>query len=124
MGEAPNSEFRKRLGMEKVMPFQHLPTQKEPMRYNPKMRAYTLNKSYIMNKYFDMIKTGNLLFPSWETSQKHLQDIRNIIIEYDEEKNSERYTNIGPDDFAHATLFGALAAIMSLDNLNTQQFLQ
>ena len=45
MGEAPNSEFRNRLGLEKVWPFQHLPTQKEPVRYNPKMRAYTMNKT-------------------------------------------------------------------------------
>lgn len=112
MGEAPNSEFRNRLGLEKVISFQHLPTQKEPMAYNPRMRAYTLNKTFIMTKFFKMIKSGKLKFPNYNECANILTDLRNVLIEYDEEKNTERYTNVGPDDFVHATIFASVAAML------------
>lgn len=117
MGEAPNSEFRARLGLEKVMPFQHLPTQKEPMRYNPKMAAYTLNKTNVMNMFFNMLKKGKLRLPKWsDIETTAATDIQNIIIEYDEEKNTQRFTNIGPDDFVHATLFACMAGMFILED--------
>ncbi len=117
MGEAPNSEFRSRLGLEKVISFQHLPTQKEPIAYNPKMRAYTMNKTFIMNKFFKMIKTGKLKFPAYEDCANILADLRNVLIEYDEEKNTERYTNVGPDDFAHATIFAMVAGLILFEGM-------
>lgn len=116
MGEAPNSEFRKRLGVEKVFPFQHLPTQKEPMRYNPKMKAYTLNKTFVMNRFFKMVKSERLLFPKWEDFEVMSSDISNVIIDYNEEKNTEKFTNIGPDDFVHATLFATLGLVSLSSN--------
>lgn len=115
MGEAPNSEFRNRLGPEKVLAFQHLPTQKEPIKYNAKMRAYTMNKNYIMNKFFEMLKKGKLRLPRWEDIDELARDVRNVIIEYDEKKNTQKYTNTGPDDFVHSTLFATVAAIMLFD---------
>ncbi len=117
MGEAPNSEFRNRLGLEKVWPYQHLPTQKEPVRYNPKMRAYTMNKNWVMNKFFTMLKKGKLRLPNYQDIEPMTTDIRNVIIEYDEDKNKEKYTNVGPDDFVHATLFGSMALMMLTDSL-------
>lgn len=115
MGEAPNSEFRQRLGVEKVIAFQHLPTQKEPIKYNAKMRAYTMNKNYIMNKYFELLKNGKLRLPRWEDIKDLAHDIRNIIIEYDEVKNTQKFSNTGPDDFAHSSLYGVVAGIMFFD---------
>jgi len=115
MGEAPNSEFRKRLGVEKVLAFQHLGAQKEPIKYNAKMRAYTMNKNYIMNKYFELIKNGKLRLPRWEDISHLASDARNVIIEYDEDKNTQKFTNVGPDDFVHSSLFGSIAAIMFYD---------
>ena len=117
MGEAPNSEFRKRLGLEKVFAFQHLSTQKEPLRYNNKMRAYTMNKNFIMNKYFNMLKSGKLRLPRWEDFEDIAQDITNVIKEYDEEKNTEKFTNIGPDDFVHSSLFASVAAMILLPGI-------
>ena len=116
MGEAPNSEFRSRLGLAKVMPFQHLPSQKEPMRYNSKMMAYTLNKTNVMNMFFNMLKKGKLRLPKWASSEGIVSDIQNVIIEYDEEKNTQRYTNIGPDDYVHATLFACMAGMFTFED--------
>jgi len=117
MGEASNSEFRQRLGPEKVMPFQHLATQKEPIHFNPKMRAYTLNKNYVMNLFFKMIKTGKIEFPNYPEMKFYLDDLRNVVIEYDEEKNSERYTNIGADDWTHSTLYAILLALFLFEGV-------
>lgn len=116
MGEAPNSEFRKRLGLAKVMPFQHLPTQKEPMKYNPKMSAYTLNRNYVMNLYFNLLKKGKLRHPHWEDIEDMASDIQNVIIEYDEIKNTQKYVNIGPDDFVHATIFACMAGMFMFED--------
>lgn len=124
MGEAPNSEFRTRLGLEKVMPFQHLPSQKEPMRYNPKMRAYTLNKNYVMNMLFNMLKRGKLRLPRWEGFSDIANDFLNTLIEYDEDNNKQRYINIGPDDFVHATLFACMAGMFTFDNPSIRESLQ
>ena len=117
MGEAPNSEFREKLGPEKVFPFQHLSTQKEPMRYNPKMRAYTLNKTHVMTMFFKLIKKGKVLFPRYSMMRDMLSDLRNVVIEYDEDKNTERYTNIGPDDFTHSTLYGVMLAMFLFEGI-------
>lgn len=115
MGEAPNSEFRKRLGVEKVLAFQHHGSQKEPIKFNGKMRAYTMNKNYIMNKYFEMLKGGKLRLPRWEDISDLATDARNVIIEYDEDRNTQKFTNVGPDDFVHSSLFASVAAIMLFD---------
>lgn len=124
MGEAPNSEFRNRLGLEKVMPFQHLPTQKEPMRYNPKMSAYTLNKNYVMTMFFRMLKTGKIRLPHWEDISEIAQDALNIVIEYDEDKNTQKFVNLGPDDFAHATLYAVMAGMFIFDHAGLKENLQ
>jgi hypothetical protein len=122
MGEAPNSEFRARLGPEKVLAFQHIHTQKEIFKYNSKMRAFTLNRNYVMTKYFDMLKRGHLRLPHWEDISDIAQDIRNVIIEFDEVKNTQKFVNTGPDDFVHATIF-AVMSLMSLSSNNLNKFL-
>lgn len=119
MGEAPNSEFRNRLGPEKVLAFQHIHTQKDIFKYNNKMRAFTLNRNYVLTKFFEMLKKGHLRLPHWEDFGEISQDIRNILIEYDEVKNTQKFVNVGPDDFVHATIYGVMALMsLSANNLN------
>ena len=111
MGEASNSEFRRRLGVDKVIAFQHLPNQKEIVRWNPKLPAYTLNRTQIMADIFSEMQRGNFELPAWDDdTDRFMQDILNIQIDYKEESNIMRYENIGPDDFFHATLFATVAA--------------
>lgn len=112
MGEAPNSEFRDKLGIEKVITYQHLFSQKEMIRWNPKMPAYTLNKNTVLTQFFKWIKQGKIKFPRWEDFSTFEPDLRNVILEFDEEKNTTRYTNVGPDDFVHATVFAMMSAMM------------
>ena len=40
------------------------------------------------------------------------EDILNIQAEYDEDRNTMKYINIGPDDFFHATLYAIIALEM------------
>ena len=113
MGEAANAELRSRLGYEKVIAFQHLPNQKEKVKWNSKMPAYTLSKNQIMDEFFAQIKKGKIKFPKWDDTRHFGDDFLNIQIEYDEERNISRYINIGPDDAAHSTLFAWIAGRLS-----------
>ncbi len=109
MGEASNAELRNRLGLEKVIAFQHLPNQKELIKWNPKMPAYTMSKNQAMDQFFSKIKKRKIIFPKWDHMRHFADDFLNVQIEYDEDRNVSRYINIGPDDAVHATLFAAQA---------------
>jgi len=116
MGEGSNSEIRKRIGFQKVIAYQHVASQKEKMRWNAKMPAYTLNRNTVMTDIFIKIKSGHLKFPKWDDSQPFLQDILNIQCDYNEQIGRMKYVNIGPDDFFHATLYAVIANELSYAN--------
>ena len=63
LGEAPTAEISKRTSFNKVISYQHVPTQKEKMQYNHKLPAYTLNRTAIMTEFFTMIKKKKVIFP-------------------------------------------------------------
>ena len=63
LGEAPTAEIRKRTSFNKVISYQHVPTQKEKMQYNHNLPAYTLNRTAIMTDFFTMIKKRQVVFP-------------------------------------------------------------
>jgi hypothetical protein len=65
-----------------------------------------------MNKFFDLVKKGKLKFPSWDTFYPFAADIQNVIVEFDEEKNTTKYSNIGPDDFVHSTVFSMISTLI------------
>lgn len=109
MGEAPNSEIRNKLGYNRVIAFQHLPTQKEKIRWNPKMPAYTLSRNQIMNEFFQSIRNNKVVFPRWEDVEPFKDDFLNVQMDFDEEKNSMKFTSIGPDDATHSTLYAQVA---------------
>ena len=109
MGEASNAELRNRLGQTKVIAFQHLPNQKERIKWNAKMPAYTLSKNQAMDNFFAKIKKREIILPKWDHTRHFADDFLNVQIEYDEERNVSRYINIGPDDAVHATLFASTA---------------
>lgn len=110
MGEAPNSEFRRRLGYNKVIPFQHMANQKQKLLWNNKMPAYTTSKNGIMTEFFQRIKMGEYVFPHYSTFETFVDDLMNVQNEFDETLNKMKFINIGPDDFAHATIFASVAA--------------
>ncbi len=109
MGEAPNSEIRSKVGYNRVIAFQHLPTQKEKIKWNPKMPAYTLSRNQVMTELFQDIKAGNIVFPRWEDFEPFKDDFLNVQMEFDEEKNKMKYSTIGPDDMVHAVLYAKTA---------------
>jgi hypothetical protein len=111
MGEAPNAEIRSRVGHEKVIAFQHHHTQKEILKWNDKMQAYVINRTASMLRLFNAFKKNKIVLPKWEYTKPFAEDIMNIQAEYNEDQNSMKYTNIGPDDFFHATLY----ALFTLD---------
>ena len=77
------------------------------------MPAYTLNRNYIMNSFFELIKRGQLEFPRYADFSTYIDDILNVQIEYDEERGNSKFINIGPDDFVHATIFALISAQMA-----------
>lgn len=109
MGEAPNSEIREKIGYNRVIAFQHLPTQKERIRWNPKMPAYTLSRNQVMTELFQDIKNGDLVFPRWEDFEHFKEDFLNVQMEFDETKNTMKYVTSGPDDLVHATIYAKTA---------------
>lgn len=123
MGEASNSVLRKILGPQRVISFQHLPNQKELVKWNSKLPAYTLNRTQIMANMFEKFKGKEIIFPKLNDKLEILlQDILNIQMDYKLETNTLRYINKGPDDFLHATLFAVLGAEL-YHGLNTFQSL-
>lgn len=109
MGEAPNSEIRSRIGYQKVIAFQHMASQKKRINWNADMPAYTMNRNQVMTEVFDHIRKGKLLFPQLSDVEPCIEDILNIQTEFNEELGRMKFTNLGPDDFFHATLFAILA---------------
>ena len=112
MGESANSEIRSRLGFTKVIAFQHLPNQKEAIRWNSKMPAYTLSRSQVLDDLFKKIKKRKIVFPRWEDTKPFAEDFLNMQIEYDEDRNTVKYVNIGSDDTVHATCFATISLEM------------
>ena len=109
MGEASNSVLRDKLGVQKVISYQHLPAQKEMVRWNAKMPAYTLNRTQVMSNLFEKFKRQRIILPKPHHELDELvQDILNIQLDYSLETYKLRYINKGPDDFFHATLFALL----------------
>lgn len=119
MGEASNAEIRSRIGYNKVVAFQHEQNQKENVKWNEKLPAFTLSRTKMMQALFDAIRKGKVEFPRWEYFKPFADDILNIQAEYDEEMGRTKYVNIGPDDFFHSLLY----AIISLDLLNGSSLL-
>lgn len=109
LGEATNSELRSRMGIDKVIAFQHAPAQKEKARWNPKMRAYTLNRNQVMTDMFIKLKKNKVVFPRAVDMEPFFEDILNIQTEYNEELGKMKYINMGPDDFFHSLLYAVMA---------------
>ena len=119
MGEASNSEIRSKIGFDRVVAFQHEANQKENIRWNPKLPAFTISRSKMMNALFEGMKKRKVEFPRWDYFKPFADDILNILTEYDEESGKAKFVNVGPDDFFHATLY----AIISLDMLSGSSLL-
>lgn len=109
MGEASNSEIRSKVGNEKLIAFLHNKSQKKPIDYNKNIGVYILNRTANMDRIFSMLKQRKILFPSWEYTKPFAEDILNIRLEYADDEQSYSYTNEGPDDFFHATLYAVVA---------------
>ncbi|MBT7928990.1 hypothetical protein HN682_03620 [Candidatus Peregrinibacteria bacterium] len=87
-----------------------MPNQKKVMEFNSKMPAYTLGRNQVMNMFFQRIKSGAYIFPEGQEFDTFVDDMLNVQNEYNEEMNTMKYVNIGPDDFVHATIFASLSA--------------
>jgi len=109
MGEASNSELRNRLGAHRVVAFQHQANQKEEIKWNSKMNAYTLSRTQIMTRFFSDIKKGKFIFPQWEDWEPFARDILAPVVDYDKDKTKMFYVNSKPDDIFHAMIYGTTA---------------
>lgn len=111
LGEAVNSELRKRLGdSSRLIAMQHHGTQKQKGQWNQRMNAYTLGRNINMTELFSRIRRKEIVFPRWEDFEPFARDILAISIEYDEEKSKMRYINSEADDVFHSMLYGVFVA--------------
>jgi hypothetical protein len=106
MGEASNSELRNTLGPHRVIALQHQANQKEEVRWNSKMNAYTLARTQIMTRFFSDIKKGKFIFPQWEDWEPFAKDLLAPVVDYDDAKTKMFYVNSRPDDIFHAIIYG------------------
>ena len=113
LGESSTSELRSKLGYDRVMNFYYSGSLKEETRWQSKLQAYLLNKVLILNNFFDNIKKGNFIFPRWAEFREYAQDLLNLQIDYNIEKNKTSYFNIGPDDITHAMVFASVLEKMA-----------
>ena len=65
-----------------------------------------------MDDLFTAIRKRKIVFPRWEDTKPFAEDFLNVQMEYDEDRNTVKYINIGPDDTVHATLFAMLSLQM------------
>ncbi len=76
------------------------------------MPAYTVNKTKALNRLFQNIKRGLVVFPAYNSFLDFIEDIYNVQIEADEKLGNIKYVNIGADDFVYATLYATIAATL------------
>lgn len=111
LGEAPNSEIRKKIGYDKLIAYQHVPNQKARSQFNQKMPAFTLSRSKVMTELFEKLKHRKIIFPKWDEIEPFAQEILNISKEADTDRGRIKYTNDRPDDFFQALLYGTETAV-------------
>ena len=115
-GEGINSQIRKQVGYEHLIAYQHMPNQNLRVKYNHKIPAYTTNRTQVIMDFAQRIKDRKIIFPPWQYTKDFAEDILNMSLEYTE-NNKVKIINTGPDDFAHACIYGLLA--MELDSQPT-----
>jgi len=117
MGEASNSEIRKRIGFEKIIAYQFSDSVKQFSQYNPKIPGYVINKSKVIDTFVDGLKEGNILLPNWAEFNQHAREFTNLNLEYDEKFNKRKYTKIGTDDGLMSAIFCYMAAMIVRNNM-------
>jgi len=113
LGEASNSEIKAHIGDSNLVPFFHS-TQKERVKYNPKLSIYTTSRLRVMTEFFSKIKHGKFIFPCWEDFEPFAQDFLATGIEYNMDNTKIKYVNTDPDDSLHSILYATLLAEMDL----------
>lgn len=106
LGEASNSEIRSKIGAHKLVAFQHQANQKEEIKWNSSLNAYTLARTQIMSRFFSDIKKGKFIFPVWEEWEPFAKDFLAPVVDYDKNKVKMFYVNSKPDDAFHALIYG------------------
>ena len=109
LGEASNSEIRASIGEDKLVPFFHS-TQKERLKYNPKIGVYTTSRLRVMTEFFSKIKHQKFIFPCCEEFEPFAEDFLAIGIEYSLDNTKIKFVNSDPDDSLHAILYADLLA--------------
>jgi len=111
LGEASNSEIGSKIGEDKILPFFHS-TQKERIKYNPKMNIYTTSRLKVMTEFFTRIKHKKIIFPNWDEFEPFANDILSTSIEYSKDGTKIKYVNTDPDDSLHAMIYATLLCEM------------
>lgn len=110
-GWGMNNMLRRQLGSERVMIFQHLPRQKENMKWDPIGLKFQLKRNFWVSELFVALKSGKIRFPKWREFEPFARDILAVYTEFSEYTREMRYDHRSsdPDDFMHSLIYCKLA---------------
>lgn len=87
-------------------------SQSSPASYDRVSDRFTINRSYMMSRMFNMILQEQIRFPAWEDFATFGKDILTIRAEDPDESTAAtkqlKYVRVGPDDFFHAMMYALM----------------
>lgn len=110
-GWGMNNMLRRQLGNDKVMVFQHLPKQKQNMKWDQIGQKFQLKRNHWISELFVSLKNGRIRFPRWREFEPFARDILSVYTEYSEYTREMKYDHRSsdPDDFMHSLIYCKLA---------------
>ncbi len=111
-GAAQNAILRETWGLNRVMELQYVSQQRRVIKYDDQTYRYIVDRTQIMTDFFRRIQKKEFSFFRWEEFEPYGRDICNINVEYNDARQTIRYTHAPdrPDDCAHAIIYADLAA--------------
>jgi len=95
-----------------VAEFHLVGSSRYPLRWDPVNYKYIVNRTQLMKKLIEEVKTGQVRYPAWSESATYLQEFLNITVEYSEARRETYYDHETgrPDDGFFSLLFLYLMA--------------
>lgn len=83
-----------------------------PITYNKSGDLFSINRSYMMSRVFNMIVEERIRFPKWSDFAPFANDILAIRAQDPDDNPGQKqikYTRVAPDDFFHALMYASIA---------------
>ena len=111
-GWGMNSRLFAARGREGVMQFAYSHNLGERKKFDNAAFKFIVNRNAVLSQFFDSMKRGQFLLPTWETFEPFGKDILAEYVEYNETTHVMKYDHPidQPDDALHSLVYCKLAA--------------